>query len=79
MRLGLVPYFALGPIADVSDPTSSSGDSLVVGMSDVNGWFDVRGPEIRDVGEASPSRRVSGSVTTIAGTQPRDIRQSATP
>lgn len=75
MRLGLVPYFALGPIADVSYPASSSRGQLVLGMNDVDGWFEVGGPEFRDVGVASPSCRVSGSVTTTACTrQPRDVR-----
>jgi len=41
VRLGLVPYFTLGPIADVSNPASPSGDQLVLGMNDVDGWFDV--------------------------------------
>jgi len=75
VRLGPVPYFAPGPIADVSNPASSSGDSLVLGMNDVDGWFDVRGPEIRDVVKASgPYWRTSGSVTATARTQPKDIR-----
>jgi len=58
VRLGPIPYFALGPITNVSNSASSSGDSLVLGMNDVDGWLNVRGPEIRDVGEASPSCRV---------------------
>lgn len=56
VRLGMVPHFALGPIADVSNPTSSGGDSLVLWMSNVNGWFEVRGLEISDVSVTSPSR-----------------------
>lgn len=55
VRLGLVPHFALGPIANVSGPASASGDSLMLGMSDVDGGFDVGGSEIRDAGKASPS------------------------
>lgn len=74
VRLGPVPDFALGPISDVSSPASSSGDSLVFGMSDVDGWFDVRGPEIRDAVKASPYWRTSGSITATARTQPKDIR-----
>lgn len=74
--LGLVPYFALGPVADVSNPASSSGDQLVLGMNGVNGWFDVRGPELYDVGVASPSCRVSGSGKAAARTQPREISNS---
>jgi len=62
VRLGLVPHFALGPIADVSSPASSSGDSLVLGVNDVDRWFDVGGVEVRDVGVTSPSYRVSSSV-----------------
>jgi hypothetical protein len=60
VRLGLVPYFALGPITDVSSPASSGGDFLVFRMSDMDGWFDIRGSEIRDVGVTSPSCRVPG-------------------
>lgn len=62
VRLGLIPHFALGPVADVSDPASPGGDSLVLRMSNVNGWFNVRGPEIGDIGITSPSRRVTGRV-----------------
>jgi hypothetical protein len=58
VRLGLVPHFALGPIANVSSPASASGDSLVLGMNDVDGGFDVRRPETNDAGIASPSWRV---------------------
>jgi len=76
VRLGLVPYFALGPIADVSSSTSPSGDQLVLGMNDVDGWFDVRRPELHDVGVASPSCRMSGSGTAAARTQPREVRNS---
>ena len=54
MSLGLVPHFALGPIANVSSPTSASGDHLVLGMNDMDGGLDVGGPEIRDVGKACP-------------------------
>jgi len=73
--LGPVPYFALGPIADVSNPTSSSGDYLVLGMRDVNGYFDVRGPEVRDIGEASPCwrawKRVFGNgISAVNGQVP---------
>ena len=73
VRFGPVPHFALGPITDVSDPTSPSGDSLVFGMNDVDGWFDVRGLDIRDIGVASPSCRVrvSGSVMMTAHTAKR--------
>ena len=62
VRLRLIPHFALGPITDVSDPASSSGDPLVVGVDGVDGWFDIRGLEISDVGVTSPSRRVTGGV-----------------
>jgi len=56
--LRLVPYFALGPIANVPHPASSGGDSFVVGMSVVDRRFEVRGPKVCDLGVASPSCRV---------------------
>lgn len=62
VRLGLVPHFALGSIADISNPASAGGDPLVLRMGDVNGWFDVRGVDLRDVGITSPSSRVIGRV-----------------
>ena len=46
MGFRLILHFVLGPIANVSDPTSSGRDSLVVGMNDVDRWFDVRGPKL---------------------------------
>jgi len=58
MRFGLVPYFALGPITDVSSPASSGGDPFIVWMDDVDGWFDIRGPKVRDVGVPAPSCRM---------------------
>ena len=76
VRLGLVPYFTLGPIADVSSSASSSGDQLVLRMNDVDGWFDVRGPERHDIAVASLSCRVSGSGTAAARAQPREISNS---
>ena len=63
VRLGLVPHFALGPITDVSNPASSGGDPLVFRVNDVNGWFDIRGVEIRNVGETTPSCRMPGRAT----------------
>lgn len=60
---GLVPHFALGPIANIPDPTSSGGDSLMLGMSDMDGWLDVRGSKVRNVGVSTPSRRTSGRLT----------------
>lgn len=63
VRLGLVPHFALGSIADVSSPASPGGDSLVFGVGDVNGRFDVRGVEIIDVTQTSPSIRTIGRLT----------------
>jgi len=60
VRFGLVPHFALGPGADVSNPAAPGGDSLIIRMSDVDGWFDVRGPDISDVGVTAPSSRVRG-------------------
>jgi len=60
VRLGLIPHFTLGPITNVSSPASSGGDSLVLGVGDVNGWLDVRGLEISDVGITTPSGRVAG-------------------
>ena len=74
----LVPHFFLGPIANVSSPTSSGRDSLMLGMSDVDRWFDVRGPKVCNVGISSPSRRLSGSTKTTH-TQPRGTKRSATP
>jgi len=56
VSLGLIPHFALGSIADVSSPTSPGGDSLILRVGDVNGWFDVRGVEISDIGVTSPSQ-----------------------
>jgi len=44
--LRLVPHFALGPIANIPNPTSSGGDSLVVGMSVVDRWLEIRGPKV---------------------------------
>ena len=76
--LRLVPHFALGPIANIPNPASSGGDSFVVGMSVVDRRFKVRGPKVSDLGVASPSCRVSGSIATTR-TPPRDIRRSATP
>jgi len=58
VRFGLVPHFALGPVADVSDPASSGRDLFMLRMSNVNGWLDVRGSEIRDVGITSSSNRM---------------------
>lgn len=58
VRFGLIPYFALGPVANVSSPTSSGGDSLALGMDDVDRRFDVGGPDFSDVGITSPSSRV---------------------
>ena len=63
MRFGLVPHFALGPITDVSNPASSGGDPLVFRVNDVDGWFDIRGVEIRNVGETTPSCRMPGRAT----------------
>jgi hypothetical protein len=65
VRLGVVPHFALGSIADISNPASAGGDPLVLRVGDVNGWFDVRGVEISDVGITSPSSRVIGRVKEI--------------
>jgi len=62
VRFGLVPHFALGPIADVSGPASPGGDPLVLWVGDVNGRLDVRGLDISDVGVTSPSGRVTVSV-----------------
>jgi hypothetical protein len=62
VRLRVVPHFALGPIADVSDSTSSGGDPLVLRVDDMDRWFDVRGLEISDIGITSPSCRM-GAVT----------------
>jgi len=50
MGLGLIPHFALGSIPDISRSASTGGDSLVLGVNDMDGGFDVRGSEIRDVG-----------------------------
>jgi len=72
MRLGLVPHFAQGPIADVSNPTTSGGDSLIIRMNDMDGWFDIRGFEIRNVGVTAPSCRMPGSATVTARTAKRD-------
>lgn len=80
----MIPHFALGSRADVSDPASPGGDSLMVRVGNVDGWFDVRGLEIGDVGITSPPRRVmigrvTGKVTSSgACAQPRDIKLSAT-
>jgi hypothetical protein len=63
VRLGLIPNLAMGSIADVSGPASPGGDSLVLRVGNVNGWLDVRGVEISDVGITSPSCRVTGRVT----------------
>ena len=79
MRFGLFPYFALGPITDVSSPASSGGDSFIIGMNDVDGWFNVRGPEISDVGVSTPSCRVPGSVTTTGHAYSQGVKLSATP
>jgi hypothetical protein len=62
VRFGLVPHFAMGPITDVSSPTSSSGDFLVLRVDDVNGWFYIRGTEVRDVGVTSPSSGMWGRI-----------------
>jgi len=59
---GLVPHFALGPLANVPGSASTSGDFLMVRMSDVKGWFDVRGPDISDVGVTAPSGRVRDGI-----------------
>lgn len=55
VRLGLIPNFALGSIADVSGPTSPGGDSLVLRVGNVNGWFDVGRVEVSDIGITSLS------------------------
>jgi len=58
VRLRLIPHFALGPIANVSNPATPGGDPVVLGMNDMDGWFDVRGPDVSDVGVTSSSCRV---------------------
>jgi len=63
VRLGLIPHFALGPITNVSSSTSSGGDSLVVGVNDVNGWLDIRGPELLNAVVTVPSNRTPRRVT----------------
>jgi len=65
VRLRLIPHFALGPIADVSDPTPSGGDPLVLRVDDMDRWFDVRGAEFSDIGITSPSYRVGAVRETI--------------
>lgn len=82
VRFGVIPHFTLGSVADVSGPASPGGDSIVVIMGNVNGWFDVRRPEIGDVGIASPSCRMSTSATgditnSVACAQQGDIIRSA--
>jgi len=62
VRFGLIPHFAQGPVTNISNPASSGGDSLMLGMSDVDGWLDVRGSEIGDVGISTPSRRMLNGV-----------------
>jgi len=62
VRLGLVPHFAVGSIADVASPASPGGDPLMLWVGDVNGRLDVRGLDISDVGVTSPSSRVTVSV-----------------
>ena len=62
VRLGLVPHFALGPRSNVSNPTSSGGDPLVVGMNDMDGWLDIRGSELLDAW-VTPSNRTPSWVT----------------
>ena len=69
--LGLIPNFALGSIADVSSPASTGGDSLVLGVGNVNGWFDVRGTEIGDIGQTSPL-----SCRMAVGAHQRHIKRS---
>jgi hypothetical protein len=64
VRLGLVPYFALGPITDISNPTASGGNQLVIGMRGMNGWLDVRGPELPDTGETPSNRGPGGGNST---------------
>jgi len=63
VRFGLVPHFALGPIANVSSPASSGGDSLVVGMNNVDGWLDIRGCDLLNAGVSAPSDGTSSRVT----------------
>lgn len=82
VRLGLIPHFALGSIADVSNPASAGGDSLVLRMGDVNGWFEVRGFEISDICVTSPSCGMivgvtGGATSSVACGQPRDVKRSA--
>jgi hypothetical protein len=72
---GLVPHFALGPIANVPDPTSSGGDFLMLGMSDVDGWLDVRGSKLRNVGVSTPSCRTwegvfRNNINSVTGLDP---------
>lgn len=79
MGLGLIPHFALGSIPDVSSSASTGGDSLVLGVNDMDGRLDVRGSEIRDVGVTSSSRGVNVRMTgseTSGGV--RDTNRSAT-
>ena len=74
MRLGLVPYFALGPVADVSNPTASGGNQLVIGMRGVNGWLDVRGPELSDIGETPSNRGPGGGNSTHSQKMSNDLQ-----
>lgn len=58
----LIPHFALGPIADVSSSASAGRDSLMLRVDNVDGWFNVRGPGLGDVGITSPPSRVMGVI-----------------
>ena len=60
---GLVPHFALGPITNVSSTTSSGGDSLVVGVNDVDGWLDIGGSKFLNAGVSALSNRTPSRVT----------------
>jgi len=63
VRLGLVPHFALGPITNVSSPTSSGRDFLIVGVNDVDGWLEIRGSEFLNAGVTVPSNRTPSKAT----------------
>ena len=63
VRFGLVPYFALGPITNVSSSTSSGRDPLVVGVNDVDGWLNIKGSELLNAVVTVPSNRTPSRVT----------------